>query len=68
LSRENSLKRRAVEVTVGKIEKLREEIEKLEEEYERANFGNMFDPAKQDKLYRKIKKKKKELKALEDSK
>jgi len=52
-------------MSLQKIEKLKEEIEKLEEEYDRANFGNMFDRSKQDTLYKKIKKKKKELKSLE---
>ena len=54
-------------MSLEKIEKLRQEIEKLEEEYERANFGNMFNKSKQDSLYKKLKKKRKELKALEES-
>lgn len=54
-------------MSVDKIEKLREEIDHLEEQYDQANFGNMFDPTKQDKLYKKIKKKKRELKQLERS-
>lgn len=48
------------------IEKLRQEIESLEEEYDRANFGNLFDKSKQDTLYKKLRKKRKELKQLEE--
>ena len=54
-------------MSLERIEKLRQEIEKLEEEHNRANFGNMLDRSKQDSLYKKLKKKKKELKALEES-
>lgn len=52
-------------MSLEKIEKLKEEIERLEEEFDRANFGNMFNRSKQDSLYQKLKKKKKELKTLE---
>lgn len=52
-------------MSLDKIERLKEEIERLEEEYNRANFGNMFDRSKQDILYKKLKKKKKELETLE---
>ncbi len=54
-------------MSVDKIEKLREELDHLEKQYDEANFGNMFDPSKQDKLYKKIKKKRRELKQLESS-
>jgi len=48
-------------------EHLRQEIERLEAQHEQANFGSMFDRSKQSQLYKKIKKKKKELKTLEES-
>ena len=54
-------------MSIDKVEKLRDEIEQLEEQYDQANFGNMFDPTKQDKLYKKIKKKKRDLAQLEKS-
>ncbi len=54
-------------MSLEKIEKLRQEIESLEQEYERANFGSMFDKSKQDTLYKKLKKKRKELKKLEEA-
>lgn len=50
-----------------KIEKLKSEIEKLEKEYNRANFGRMFDKSKQSHIYKKLKKRRKELKELEES-
>jgi hypothetical protein len=52
---------------IEKIEKLREEIERLEAEYERAGFGKMLDRTKQEHLYQKLKKKRKELKELQKS-
>ena len=54
-------------MSLEKIEKLRQEIERLEAQYEQANFGSMFDRSKQNQLYKKIKKKKKELKTLDES-
>jgi esterase/lipase len=55
------------DMPLDKIEKLRQEIERLEAQHEQANFGSMFDRSKQNQLYKKIKKKKKELKAFEES-
>lgn len=54
-------------MSLEKIEKLRQEIERLETQHARANFGSMFDRSKQSQLYKKIKKKKKELKTFEES-
>ena len=54
-------------MSMDKVEKLRDEIEQLEEQYNQANFGNMFDPTRQEKLYKKIKKKKRDLAQLEKS-
>jgi hypothetical protein len=49
-----------------KIEKLREEIAELEKLMEKDHFGGLFDKARQDKNYNRLKKLKKELKKLED--
>lgn len=50
-----------------KIEKLREEIAELEKLMEKDHFGGLFDKARQDKNYNRLKKLKKELKKLEDA-
>jgi hypothetical protein len=49
-----------------KIEVLKEEIERLEEEYQRAQARSMFDKKAADRVYTKLKNKRKELKALEE--
>ena len=49
------------------IEKLREEIAELEKTMEKDHFGGLFDKARQDKNYNRLKKLKKELKKLEDA-
>jgi predicted RNase H-like nuclease (RuvC/YqgF family) len=49
-----------------KIEELKEEISRLEEEYERAQARSMFDKKTADRIYRKLKNKRKELKTLEE--
>lgn len=49
-----------------KIEKLREEIAELEKLMEKDHFGGLFDKARQDKNYNRLKKLKKELKKLEE--
>ena len=47
------------------IEKLREEIAELEKLMEKDHFGGLFDRARQDKNYNRLKKLRKELKKLE---
>ncbi|MBU1320008.1 MAG: hypothetical protein KKG33_08150 [candidate division Zixibacteria bacterium] len=54
-------------MSLEKIEKLRDEIEKLEEEYNRTNLDKVFDKGRHDQVYKKLKKKRKELKELEES-
>lgn len=48
-----------------KIGKLKKEIEELERQISANPFGGLFDRNRIDQLYRKLKKKKKELAALE---
>ncbi|MFH2054859.1 MAG: hypothetical protein ABIJ61_02765 [bacterium] len=48
-----------------KIEELKEEIARLEEEYERAQARSLFDKKGADRVYTKLKNRRKELKALE---
>jgi len=50
-----------------KIDKLKDEIEKLEEEYNKTNLERVFDKGRHDQVYKKLKKKRKELKELEES-
>lgn len=50
-----------------KIDKLRDEIEKLEEEYNKTSLDRVFDRGRHDQVYKKLKKKRKELKELEES-
>jgi len=47
-----------------KVEKLQNEIEHLEEQYERAQLEAMFDRSQTDKIYKQLKKKRRELKRL----
>ena len=47
-----------------KIEKLQNEIENLEEQYERAQLEAMFDRNQVDKIYKQLKKKRRELKQM----
>jgi uncharacterized membrane-anchored protein YhcB (DUF1043 family) len=47
-----------------KIEKLKKEIENLEEHYSRSTREAMFDKSQQDRVYKQLKKKRKELKQL----
>ena len=54
-------------MTQEKIEKIKKEIERLEAEYERASFGSMFDKSKQEHIYNQLRKKRKELEALEEA-
>ncbi len=49
------------------IAALEKEIEILEQEYEQAQARKMFDPRQADVLYKKLKKKRKELKELQKS-
>jgi hypothetical protein len=53
---------------VDKIKQLKEEIELLEQEYAQAQKRSMFDPKVSDHIYKKLKAKRKELKALEGKK
>jgi len=54
-------------MTNGKIEKLEKEIEELERQIGSNPFGGLFDRGRMDILYRKLKKKKKELTSLQNS-
>jgi hypothetical protein len=47
------------------IEKLKKEIEELERQIEAHPFGGLLDRNRQEQLYRKLKKKRKELAVLE---
>jgi len=47
------------------IEKLKKEIEDLEKQLEVHPFGGLFDRNRQDQLFRKLKKKRKELADVE---
>jgi hypothetical protein len=48
------------------IAALEREIEILEKEYEQAQARQMFDPKQADVLYRKLKKKRKELREMQE--
>jgi len=47
------------------IEKLKKEIEELERQIKAHPFGGLFDRNRQEQLFRKLKKKRKELASLE---
>jgi hypothetical protein len=50
------------------IEKLKKEIEELERQIEAHPFGGLLDRNRQEQLFRKLKKKRKELAGLEKTK